>query len=163
MSIRILAASCLMIFATIAESQAGGVYVAPYYHSYYYAAPPQYVVPMGYAYPSPYVVASTPVFSYPQVYVAPPTVVVQRPVVVAQPVVVPEPVFVEVPAAVVVQPAPVMQVGYASSYRYRPPVFPFYNHDKREYRVHTPYGTHKYKYKTSWWTGRTKFEYDFDD
>ncbi|HUG18696.1 MAG TPA: hypothetical protein VMM56_06930 [Planctomycetaceae bacterium] len=152
----ILAAGLTTLVATVAETQAGGVYASPYYYSYY-PAPAPYLVQ------SSYVIQATPVFSYPQVYVAPQTVVVQRPVFVAQPVVVPEPVFVEVPATVLVQPAPVMPVGYATTASYRPPLFPFFHRDKTEYRVHTPFGTHKYKYKTSWWTGRTKFEYDFND
>jgi hypothetical protein len=83
-------------------------------------------------------------------------------VYVAQPVVAPEPVFVEVPAATVTYPAPAVPAGY-TTVRYRGPLWPFGHRDKLEYRVHTPYGTHKYKYRTSWYNGTTRFDYDFDD
>jgi hypothetical protein len=104
----------------------------------------------------------------PAAYVAPTTVVVQRPVYVAQPVVVPEPVFVETPVVTYPStvtysaPAPVVPAGY-TTVRYRGPLWPFGHRDKLEYRVHTPYGTHKYKYRTSWYNGTTRFDYDFDD
>ena len=114
-----------------------------------------------------------------------------RPVYVAQPVAYPEPVFVEspvitVPAPTIAarpvatepcctpQPIAVPQV-YTSRYyptysapgyttvRYRGPLWPLGHRDKLRYRVDTPYGTHKYTYRTSWWNGTTRFEYDFDD
>lgn len=127
-------------------------------HYYYYAPQTYTVVP-------PAVTYYPPVFSYPPVYVAPTTVVVQRPVYVAQPVVVPEPVFVEVPAPATTYypaPAPVLPAGY-TTVRYRGPLWPLGHRDKVEYRVHTPYGTHKYKYRTSWINGTTRYDYDFDD
>ena len=150
---RLILPAVLSLVVCVSSASAG--------HYYYYAPQSYYVVPPAVTYyppvfPAP--VAQTPVF------VAPTTVVVQRPVYVAQPVVVPEPVFVEVPAATVTYPAPapIMPAGY-TTVRYRGPLWPLGHRDKLEYQVHTPYGTHKYKYRTSWWDGTTRFDYDFDD
>ena len=163
MSTRILTLSMLPLLVAFGDCRPAIAQDAVFYRSFH-STPMQYVAQSSYVVHSPHVAYySTPVFHGPQVYVAPPTVVVQRPVVVAQPVVVPEPVYVEVPTGGYIQPAPTVEAGYATSYRYRPPRFPFFNHDKLEHRVHTPYGTHKYKSKTSWWTGRTKVRYEFDN
>lgn len=122
--------------------------------------------------------AQTAPISYRPVFAAPTTVVVQRPVYVAQPVTVPQPVFVEtpvmnshvvqspvmtVPAVSYPQPIPHPQGHGVTTVRYRGPLWPLGHRDKLRYRIDTPYGTHKYTYRTSWWNGTTKFEYDFDD
>jgi hypothetical protein len=162
MSARILTLSMLPLLVAFADCRPAIAQDAVFYRSFH-PTPVPHVAPSSYVVHSPHVVYATPVFSHPPVFVTPPTVVVQRPVVVAQPVVVPEPVFVEVPAGGYVQPAPMGEVAHATSYRYRPPRFPFFNHDKTEYRVHTPEGTHRYVAKTSWWTGRTKVRYSFNN
>ena len=128
-------------------------------HYYYYAPQAYYAAPPVVSYYYPPRVAYTPVF-------AAPPVVVQRPVYVAQPVVVPEPVYVEVPAPTVTYhaPAPVVPASYSyTTVRARGPLWPFGHRDKVEYRVHTPYGTHKYRTRTSWINGTTLYKYDFDD
>ena len=128
--------------------------------------------------------------AYRPVFAAPTTVFVQRPVYVAHPVTVPQPVFVETPviqthvvqspvttvssvmhahpvapAAVTVVPQtiPHHHTHGVTTVRYRGPLWPLGHRDKLRYRVDTPYGTHKYTYRRSWWNGTTKFEYDFDD
>ncbi|MBD3676428.1 MAG: hypothetical protein HUJ26_23195 [Planctomycetaceae bacterium] len=108
--------------------------------------------------------------AYRPVFAAPTTVVVQRPVYVAYPVTVPQPVFVETPVlqSHVVQTPQVIPVPQPSPHRvtkvrYRATLWPLGHRDKLRYRIDTPYGTHKYTYRTSWWNGTTKFEYDFDD
>jgi len=133
-------------------------------------------------------VAYRPVFAAPTTVVVQRPVYIAQPVTYPEPVFVQTPVLTgpAVPAPTIAAPHPIatnpcctpqpMSVPqYHSAYypphsaagyttvRYRGPLWPLGHRDKLRYRVDTPYGTHKYTYRTSWWNGTTRFEYDFDD
>lgn len=132
--------------------------------------------------------AYRPVFAAPTTVVVQRPVYVAQPVAYPEPVFVETPVMTgpTLPAPTIAvrpvatnpcctpQPIAVPQLHTSSYYptysapgyttvRYRAPLWPFGHRDKLRYRVDTPYGTHKYTYRTSWWNGTTRFKYDFDD